>query len=117
MVHHTLPFVSMLFLLIAAHGLADFPWQGQFMSDAKNPNHPSGKLGWPIVLGLHGVIHGSLVFLITGSLTLGVYEVLLHCGIDYVKCNQRISFRQDQFLHISCKVAWAVLAYFVPHLA
>lgn len=104
---HAFSFVQMLFLLIAAHGLADFPLQGQFMSDAKNPTHALGKLGWPMVLVLHGFIHGGFVFLITGSLVLGVCEVLIHCAIDYTKCQGKISFQTDQALHLGCKVLWA----------
>lgn len=110
-------FIPMLFLMIMAHGLADFPLQGQYLSDAKNPNHALGKQGWPLMLFLHACIHGGFVFLITGSLILGGYEVIIHCVIDYLKCRNRITFMQDQCLHLFCKVAWAFLAMMVPQLA
>jgi hypothetical protein len=104
-----------LFLLLGWHGLADFPLQGQFMSDAKNPNHPIGTDKWRIVLSLHVCIHGIGVTLITGSLVLGLLETLIHGRVDYLRCKGRITFERDQFMHVGCKIAWALLSVFVIH--
>jgi hypothetical protein len=38
-------------------------------------------------------------------------EAALHALIDHAKCEERISFGQDQLLHIVCKAgyAWVLL--------
>jgi hypothetical protein len=116
-----LAFCQLLFLLIAAHALADFPLQGQYLSDAKNPRHPIGAQLWRWALPYHGMIHGGFVFLITGSFGLALGEVALHIAVDYNRCMNRISFNQDQTLHIAYKVFAAFYAtviighsYFLP---
>lgn len=100
-------FFTLLFLLIFAHMLADYPLQGDFLATAKNRNTPLGKLFWPHALGAHATIHGGFVFLLTGSLTFALGEIVLHAFIDWAKCEGRISLNVDQALHLTCKIAWA----------
>jgi hypothetical protein len=108
-------FLLMLFQLIGWHALADFPLQGQFMSDAKNPFTPMGTDKWRVILPLHACIHGVGVALITGSLTLGILEAVIHGRIDYLRCANMISFERDQFLHLNCKFVWTLLAITTFH--
>lgn len=86
------------------------------MANAKNPNHALGRDVWWVVLPLHAFIHGAFVYLITGSLILGLAEVMIHSVVDLSKCYQRITFAQDQAIHLGCKVLWAILACTVPVL-
>lgn len=100
-------FATLLFLLVAAHALADYPLQGPFLSEAKNRNTAIGKAFWPHALFAHAMIHGGLVLLITGSIYLAAAEVCIHAGTDWLKCENRISLNADQAVHIGCKVVWA----------
>jgi hypothetical protein len=41
-------FVDKFFLLAAAHALADFPLQGDFLANSKNHTTDLGKIWWKI---------------------------------------------------------------------
>lgn len=96
-------------LLVAAHALADYPLQGEFLARAKNRFHPVPGVPWYQALGAHAVIHGGMVGAITGSLLLGVLETLVHFVIDDCKCARRIGFNTDQALHVLCKLLWVLM--------
>lgn len=99
-----------LFLkLIVAHCLCDYPLQGDFLSKAKNHKAPIPGAPFYQALIAHSIIQGGAVWLITGKLWLGAMEATAHAIIDYLKCDGRISFNQDQALHIGCKAIWCVL--------
>lgn len=104
-----------LFLsLVAVHAVCDFPLQGDFLSAAKRPG---GRVGfpWPCALGVHGMIHGGGVALITGSWTLGLLEAAAHAAIDGAKCRGLFGNRIDGALHIACKAVWVwALVTFEP---
>jgi hypothetical protein len=103
-------FATVLFLLVAAHALCDYPLQGPFLSEAKNRNTALGKLFWPHALFAHSMIHGGAVLLLTGSLALAALEVIIHAGTDWLKCEGRITLNADQAVHILCKLLWAAIA-------
>lgn len=104
----------LLIILIGAHFLADFPLQGDYLAKAKN-RHGGGISGtpWWIALGGHAFIHGAVVTLITGFWILGLCEILLHILIDDLKCAQKISYIQDQLLHIACKIIYAFITLYL----
>lgn len=99
----------LLFLLIAGHFLADYPLQGQFLAEAKNPHTELGRTHWLHALTAHSAIHGGLVALLTGSVLLGLAETIVHWITDWMKCEGFINFNQDQFIHIVCKVIWFII--------
>lgn len=101
---------EMLFALVAAHALADYPLQGDFLSKAKNRAAPIPGVPWWQALGAHALIHGAFVAAITGSVWLGLAEVAAHAIIDDAKCKGRIGFNADQALHIGCKLLWWAIA-------
>jgi hypothetical protein len=73
------------------------------------------RVPWYYWLSAHTLVHGGAVFLITGSLTLGVLETVVHWLIDFGKCEGWFGIHVDQALHVGCKVLWCVLiAYGVP---
>jgi hypothetical protein len=109
-----LSFGGLLFLLVAAHALADYPLQGPFLSEAKNRNTAVGKVFWPHALAAHAMIHGGFVLVLTGSLWLAMAEVLIHAATDWLKCENRITLNQDQAVHVACKVAWAAAVVLTP---
>jgi hypothetical protein len=109
--------MNVLFLLLCAHALCDFALQPEAMGNGKSRRrHLRGDFGvgfppWYAWLGAHAFIHGGAVALITGSWLLGLLEAAVHALIDHAKCEERISFGQDQLLHIVCKAgyAWVLL--------
>jgi hypothetical protein len=62
-------------------------------------------------LSAHGLIHGGVVFIVTGSSVLGVTEVVLHSVIDFLKCENKTNPHTDQFLHILCKIFYVILIF------
>lgn|SRR5690625_5283055 len=102
-------FAHIMFLLIAAHALADYPLQGDFLAQAKNRHTDIGKHIWPHGLIAHSFIHGGFVFVVTGSAVLGVFEIVAHAVTDWLKCENKISYTVDQAIHIGCKVLWSAL--------
>lgn len=105
-----LVFFTMLAYLLAAHALCDYPLQGDFLAKAKNWMHPIPGVPWEYALAAHAGIHAGAVLLITGHLSLAMWEFLAHFAIDFAKCGDLISFRADQLAHVACKVAWTYYA-------
>lgn len=96
--------------LLCSHALADYPLQGDFLSRAKNRAVPIPGVPWYQAMAAHCVIHGGFVALVTGLWWLGALEAVAHAVIDDAKCSGRISFNQDQALHIACKIVWLIVA-------
>lgn len=102
-----------LFLLFVGHALADFALQSSDMAKGKNRNRrtepPPGaryQPTWYYWLSAHGLIHGGMVYLVTGSVLLGALETLAHMAIDFGKCENWYGIHTDQGLHIACKFLW-----------
>ena len=115
-----------LFLALAiGHVVADFPLQGVFLSTAKNRNRQlsddlntkSPRGVWLHAMSAHSLIHCGVVWLITGSVVLGLIEFVLHWVIDSAKCENWVGFNTDQLLHYGCKIVYVALIYYgVIHL-
>lgn len=108
-------FFAVLFWLLVGHAVGDFALQTDWMVRAKNPNRPPPRslspradLVWVHILTAHALIHGGAVALATGSAALGVAETVAHWVIDYGKSNRWYGFHVDQFLHLGCKLLWAL---------
>lgn len=96
--------IEIAILLVAAHFVADYPLQGDFLASAK----ANGPLRVWHLFG-HSAVHSGAVMLVTGSVTLAVLELIVHMLIDENKVHGPISFATDQALHIACKAAWVSL--------
>ncbi|MDX1495926.1 MAG: DUF3307 domain-containing protein [Salinisphaeraceae bacterium] len=112
-----LAFWPMLFFLLVWHSLADFPLQGDWMvhskvRSARQPSSSSARpdLIWVHVLTAHCMVHGGGVALITGSIWLGIAEIVAHWLTDFAKGEGLYGFHTDQALHIGAKFLWAYLA-------
>jgi hypothetical protein len=93
-----MPRTGVLAGMIVGHLVADGPMQPQALSLAKGHD-------WRAKL-LHAAIHGGAVALATRSVTLGLAETAAHATIDHAKRSGHLTTRQDQTLHILCKIAW-----------
>lgn len=98
------PILTMALMLLAAHWVADYPLQGDFLATAK----AHGPLR-VYHLCAHAGIHAGAVALVTGQVWLGPAEFVAHTIIDESKTRGRISFATDQALHIACKVVWLAI--------
>ncbi|MFT8896285.1 MAG: hypothetical protein ABF968_04900 [Acetobacter sp.] len=96
--------------MVGAHAVCDYPLQGEFLAIGKNRFKPSPLIPWYQALGAHSVIHGLAVGVVTKSVCFGVSEALVHAITDDLKCKGRLSFNQDQMIHIACKFVWAALS-------
>ncbi|WP_152045451.1 DUF3307 domain-containing protein [Aureimonas psammosilenae] len=103
--------MSALLQMLALHALCDYPLQGDWLSKAKNHKLTlvPGEAIWPGALACHAGIHASAVWMVTQSWLLAAFELIAHSVIDYAKCDGRLSYNQDQAMHVGCKVTWAAL--------
>ena len=101
--------MNLLFLLICAHFLADYPLQGDFLALGKSRTGP-GYVPWWHCLMAHAFIQGGFVALLTGIWWLGAAEVVIHAATDHLKCEKRIGINADQAIHIACKFVWTFIA-------
>jgi hypothetical protein len=108
-------FGTVLFWLMVGHAVADFALQSDFMAKAKNRHTDAGKTYWPYALFAHSMIHGGAVAAVTGSVILGCVEAVIHALTDFWKCEGKLSLKQDQFIHIGCKVVYAAMVAVVAN--
>ncbi len=96
--------------LFGAHFLCDYPLQGEYLSQAKNRHTKlGGNYIWVHALTAHAAIQGFGVLLVTQSVALGLAETLAHWITDFFRCDAKISYHQDQAIHLSFRVLWATL--------
>lgn len=98
--------LTLALLLLAAHWVADYPLQGDFLATAKQ----KGPLRAYHLIA-HAGIHGGAVALVTGNVWLGLAEWALHTVIDELKVKGWTSFALDQALHIVCKLVWVGVVF------
>ena len=98
-------YLSILLLLVFFHFLADYPLQGDFLSKAKNRTSPIPGVPWYQAMSAHCGIHAGFVFVATGSVILSLFEFVVHFVTDDLKCQGKLSFDQDQIIHLAAKAA------------
>ena len=93
--------VTLFSILLCTHFLLDFAIQGDFVAKYK-ARIVEGRSNefWKWVLTAHAASHTLPVLLLTNSLILGSVMFISHFVIDFLKCEQKINFNQDQTLHI-----------------
>lgn len=105
---------ELLFVLVACHALADFPFQSEAIAINKNRNAKTDlqkHVPYYYWLGAHSLTHGLLVAFFTGSFILGALETVCHYVIDFMKCEGKFSIHVDQILHVLCKMVWILLMF------
>lgn len=108
--HHSV--ATMFYLLLFCHFLADYPLQGDFLANGKNPDGAMGQNGvWKHALFAHAFIQSGFVLLVTGSFQCAIFELLAHAWIDYGKCKKWISYNTDQALHVACKIVYLFIVF------
>jgi hypothetical protein len=102
--------MNLFLMLLIAHVIADYALQGPFLAMAKNRTEEVVGVPWYEAMLVHCLTHGAFVALLTGSIWLGLAELALHFLIDDAKCRGKLSFAEDQNLHLLCKLLWVALA-------
>ncbi len=102
--------LMLLFWLLVGHAVCDYPLQGDFLSRGKNHLNPLPGVPWYQCLEAHALIQAGMVAFVTGRISLGLAEFVLHGAIDYSKSAGRFGFDMDQALHVACKIVWVILA-------
>lgn len=102
--------LTLLLALLIGHFVCDYPLQGDFLARGKNHKAPIPGVPYYQCMVAHAAIHAGTVWLITGSVFLGLLEFWSHGLIDTLKCNGHLSYNQDQCAHFLCKVMWVTLA-------
>ena len=103
--------VHLFWLMALAHFVADYVFQNDVMAVQKGPrtnDHPA--VPWPYWMAAHCATHALAVSLITGSVLLGVLELIVHFGQDLAKCLGKLALLQDQLLHLAWKAVWVLIA-------
>ncbi len=104
--------------LLVGHAVADFWAQSDALAKMKNRHRdpaafcPPGQTPqamWFYALTAHAMMHGAAVALVTGSVGLGIAEMIAHWLIDFGKCDNYYGIHVDQFLHIICKAVWVAI--------
>ena len=95
----------MFIAILGAHFFLDFD-QGEFMARGKNRDDPFTGVSFRWPLSAHAFIHGSAVALITQIWWLLIPEFIIHWITDDLKCQNKLSFNEDQTIHICCKLLW-----------
>lgn len=103
--------MTLFFKLIIGHYFADYVFQNDFIAKAKNHKLPIPGIPWWQLLVAHAAIHAGVVWYLTGNGYCAGAEFLLHTVIDYAKCDGKITFNQDQVLHVLCKIGYAVILF------
>ena len=96
-----------IFWLICAHFIADYPLQtpemGKYKNKRNQPSPPDKKAKpvsvWFAYLTAHGFVHAALSALIVGPL-FGFIIGMIHWTQDYLKCKIQYSPNLDQVIHI-----------------
>ena len=101
--------LALFFGFMCIHALADFPLQGGYIARQKSRLRASSQGEWIVALSAHCLIHAGGVWLVSGSLILGLTELLLHSLIDLGKGEGKYGIVTDQLLHVACKLAYVVV--------
>jgi len=113
----------MLFLLLVGHAIADFALQSDAMAKGKNRHNksepPPGakpQVCWYYWLTAHALIHGGVVWLVTGLWIFGLMETIAHWLIDFGKCENWYGIHEDQLMHLLCKLFYILILAVVMFL-
>ena len=104
--------IALFCKLLIGHFIADFPLQGDFLAKAKNHKLPIPGVPFYQALLAHSAINAGAVWVITGNGYLATCELVLHATIDYLKCDGKLSFNQDQIAHAICKIGYVCAVAF-----
>lgn len=98
--------------LLCAHFLLDFGIQGDFVAKYKaRIVDDKDNVFWKWVLTAHAASHTLPVLILTQSVILGLVMFVSHFIIDFLKCEKKLNFNQDQTLHILIIIAITALSF------
>jgi hypothetical protein len=99
--------------LLGAHALADYPWQGPYLALGKNRYAEQKHPEWWHLMAAHCAIHAALAALVLGVWWVALFEFGFHWLTDNSKCAGKITYNEDQFIHVFCKATWLWLVWWL----
>jgi hypothetical protein len=103
---------ALFFAFAIAHALADYPLQGDYLARMKCRDQAGNLWEWFSALTAHSLVQAGGVWIVSGSVVLGLTELCLHWLIDLGKGEGKFGYATDQFLHLACKVAYVIVLVF-----
>jgi hypothetical protein len=70
---------------------------------------------WFLCMASHCIIHAGAVFFITNSWICGIVEFVAHFCTDWLKNNGRLTYNQDQTVHIAFKFWFAFWLFYCQY--
>ena len=65
--------LTLFFMLLCSHFVCDYPLQSEFIAVGKSPlKSPHCGVPWYYIMAGHAFTHGAGVFIVTGSVWLGI---------------------------------------------
>jgi hypothetical protein len=108
--------LTLAFKFIIGHAVADFVLQPTAMARGKNRHlvmetleGQKNVLFWPYWMSAHALVHGGIVWFISGNPVMGLAEFILHWIFDFAKCERWTNIHIDQLLHMICKAVYIFL--------
>lgn len=106
-------FLLIFFQLLMAHAVTDFALQTEFIALSKSRYTTPKYLDkdhlpmWPYTLTAHALINAAGVWLVTRRFDLALWELIIHCLVDFIKCEKLLNLHYDQLLHVCSKFLFA----------
>lgn len=108
--------LEIIFWLLVAHFIADYPLQtaemGKYKNKRNQPTPPDSKAKpvrvWVAYLTAHSFVHAGLSALVVG-VPLGFLIGAIHWTQDYLKCKYQYSPNLDQIIHITFLILIGIL--------
>ena len=108
--------IIIIFYLLFAHFIADYPLQtaemGKYKNKRNQPIPPDNKAKpvsvWFAYLTAHAFIHAGLAALVIG-VPFGILIGLFHWIQDYLKCKIQYSPNLDQIIHITILILIGII--------
>lgn len=112
MIRRIRPILPILSTLICTHYITDFGLQSEAMALGKAGQLPAPpgvptRTDWLIA---HAAINAAGVLMATKSARAALGEFIIHILIDWVKGEGWLSYRQDQALHLACKIIISIFS-------
>lgn len=108
--------LQLTFLFIVGTALADQAFQRFFSPHMVHGTPPTRRLYTARTLPLHGALQTCVVFLITRDVGLGIGAAFNSALIDWESMKGRLGPRQEDFLHLTCKLIYVFVILGTPEL-
>lgn len=107
--------IFLFLMLIGFHFVCDYALQNDFVAKfkARIVDGVENTM-WKWVLTAHASIHALPVLILTSSISACLFMFVTHFLIDFLKCENKLNFNQDQILHLLVIIVISLSVYLNP---